>query len=97
MPAVLLVNKTCTFLCCKETAVDTAATCLGKYVATLLACLIPYYYAILFAVNRFSLPPAAKWALLALLVPLCAGLTWFINRFLPVLYLTKRRAPHDGT
>ena len=97
VPVVLLVNKTCAFLCCKETAADTKATLVGKYAATLLACLIPYYYAVLYAVNRFSLPDYAKWVLLLLLVPLCAALTWGVNRFLPVLYLSKRRVNHDGT
>ena len=97
VPVVLLVNKTCAFLCCKETDADTAATKLGKYVATALALVIPYYYAVLWAVGRFSLSGGAKWALLAAFLPLCAALTWSIVRFLPVVYLTKRRPSHDGT
>ena len=97
LPAVLLANKCCAFLCCKPTKLDTAATRIGKAAATALALVIPYYYAVLAAVGRLSLPGGAEWALLAAFVPLCAALTWLLNRFLPVLYLTKRRDFHDGT
>lgn len=96
VPAVLLVNKACAFLCCKETEGETAATRIGKAVCTGLALIIPYYYAVLYAVGRFSLPGAAKWALLALFIPLCAALTRLLNRCVPVVYLTKRRRPKDA-
>ncbi len=97
VPVVLLVNRTCAFLCCKETQEDTLATRIGKAVCTGLALIIPYYYAVLQAAGRFALPDAATWALLVLFVPLCIVLTRLLARFMPVLYLTKRRRSHDGT
>lgn len=97
IPAVLLANKCCAFLCCKPTGADTAATWAGKGVATALALAIPYYYAVLAVINRFSLPGGTGWVLLAAFVPLCAALTLLLNRAVPVIYLTKRRKPHDRT
>ena len=96
VPVVLLVNKTCAFLCCKETAHDTKATMIGKFVCTMLALVIPYYYAVLSVIGRFSLPGSAAWGLMTVFVPLCAAWTWLLNRFLPVLYLTQRRAENGS-
>ena len=97
VPVVLLVNKSCAFLCCKETEGETAAAQVGRFAATCLALIIPYYYAVLAAVGRLALPGAATWVLLLLFLPLCAALTLLLRRFVPVVYLTKRRSSYEGT
>ncbi|MBQ4365267.1 MAG: acyltransferase family protein [Clostridia bacterium] len=96
VPVVLLVNKACAFLCCKETEGETPAARVGRTVATGLALVIPYYYAVLAAVGRLALPAAAKWVLLGLFVPLCIAGARLLSRFVPVVYLTRRSLPRDG-
>ena len=96
VPVVLLVNKACAFLCCKETEGETPAARVGRTVATGLALVIPYYYAVLAAVGRLALPAAVKWVLLGLFVPLCIAGARLLSRFVPVVYLTRRSLPRDG-
>ena len=40
---------------------------------------------------------SARECLVCFSLLIIAWLTWFVNRFVPVLYLTKRRTSHDRT
>lgn len=95
-PVVLLVNKTCAFLCCKETAVETKATLAGKWIATCLAFVIPYEYALLQLQSKVG-GTTLHAILLVLFFPLCAGVVAILRKLLPDVYLIKRSIERDRT
>jgi fucose 4-O-acetylase-like acetyltransferase len=88
VPVVLLVNKTCAFLCCKETHVETRATLIGKYITVFFAFLIPYKFIVLYIDRILSGGGTTLHVVLTCIYPiLCAGVCAFARRKLPYLFL----------